>query len=182
MISILENLKRKSTRESTYETYYRIWQSFNKFIIKLDYKPKQWEQRLSLYVAYLVEKGAQSATLKSYICEIKKILLDNGYVLNTNSLLLNTLTKACRLVNDTVSARLLIKCRLLEMLLFELGRLFEWQPYLHIMYKCLFILAYYGLFRIGELTLSQHSVKAKNMPLNLFSTDLYFFDSGIDNY
>ena len=95
----------------------------------------------------------------------KKILRDDGYVLNTNSLLLNTLTKACRLVNDTVSARLPIKCRLLEKLMFEPGCLFEHQPYLHIMYKCLFILAYYGLFRIGELTLSQHSIKARNISL-----------------
>ena len=37
------------------------------------------------------------------------------------------------------------------------------HPYLCIMYQALFILGYYGLMRVGELTLSPHTVQANNV-------------------
>ena len=49
------------------------------------------------------------------------------------------------------------------MLLFEVERYYSGnnvQPYLECLYKALFILAYYGMMRVGELTLSPHTLKA----------------------
>ena len=37
------------------------------------------------------------------------------------------------------------------------------QPYLCIMYQAMFALGYYGLLRVGELTLGQHTAKAQHM-------------------
>ena len=37
------------------------------------------------------------------------------------------------------------------------------QPYLEILYKTIFLIGYYGMFRIGELTLSPHVMKAKDI-------------------
>ena len=37
------------------------------------------------------------------------------------------------------------------------------QPYLEAMYKAIFILGYYGLMRVSELTFSQHIAKAANV-------------------
>ena len=51
----------------------------------------------------------------------------------------------------------------MELLIFEVLRFYEQQPYLSILYKALFLIAYYGMFRIGELTLSDHTVKAKDV-------------------
>ena len=82
-----------------------------------------------------------------------------------DELLLNTLAKACRLVNDHVKTRLPIQAALLEMLLFELERIFNKQYYLEILYKTIFILAYYGLLRIGELTKSEHCLLAKDVQI-----------------
>ena len=74
-------------------------------------------------------------------------------------------TRACKLVNDRVHTRLEIQCGLLELILFEIHRFFSnsGQEYLNILYKALFALGYYGLLRAGELTLSQHVVKAANV-------------------
>ena len=64
--------------------------------------------------------------------------------------------------NDRVKIRLPIQKGLLEMLLFEIGRFFinNEQPYLIVLFRALFSLAYYGMMRVGELTLGPHVLKA----------------------
>ena len=62
--------------------------------------------------------------------------------------------------------RLLVHCGLLEILLFELKRKYDSQPYLQSLYLTLFAIGYYGLMRVGELTFSPHVVKARNVFLN----------------
>ena len=54
-----------------------------------------------LFVAYLVNEKRQSSTIKSYISAIKNVLHDDGVVLNQDTFLLNALTKACKLKNDS---------------------------------------------------------------------------------
>ena len=160
---VLERLKCRTTRESTAFNYLAIWRAFNKFLLKLDRKPTKWEQRVMLYGAYLVERGVQSSTIQSYFSAIKKILIDSGYKFCQEQVMLSILSKSCKLINDRIRTRMPIHRKLLDTLLFELGRKYATQPYLQAMYKCLFSLAYYGLFRIGELTLSDHVVKVKNV-------------------
>ena len=165
MEQILETLKWQSTRSSTAANYHTIWKLFNKFILKLDYRPETWEQRCALYGAYLVDRGAKSATVKSYFSAIKKVLEQINYKLCMDDVLLNSLAKACRLVNDRVKTRLPISSRLLEQILFEVERKFSKQYYLECMYKAIFSLAYYGLLRIGELTNGPHVMKAKDVQI-----------------
>ena len=144
---ILEKLKCQRNRSSTNKNYYSIWNKFNRFVLCLDSKPKTWEQRVSLYGAFLVEGGIQSSTLKSYISAIKCILLIDGYKWDDDKMLIHTLTltRACRLSNDKIRTRLPIQIGLLETLLFELERIFANNWYCKIMYKALFLLGYYGL-------------------------------------
>ena len=164
---IIDKLKNKQHRDSTTKNYLTIWRKFNKFVIRLDVKPRMWEDWTSLFIAYMVEQGLQSASVKSYVSAIKSILVTDGYPWNDNRVLLMTLTKACRMVNDKVYTRLPIQCHLLELILFELQRIFDKQFYLEIMYKALFCLGYYGLMRVGELTFSQHCVKAKDIHMGM---------------
>ena len=96
----------KKNRTSTNINYLAIWRNFNNFVIKLDQKPPSWEERASLFGAYLVEKGVQSGTIKSYFSAIKCILVDEGYLWNHNKIMLNTLVHACQLINNTVRTRL----------------------------------------------------------------------------
>ena len=77
--------------------------------------------------------------------------------------MLHSLTLACKARNDSVTTCLPIHCSLLEMILFEIERVYKQQPYLVILFQALIALGYYGLFHIGELTLSKHCVKAHNV-------------------
>ena len=161
----LESLKSKCTRSSTYRNYYNIWCNFNKFLVQLDYLPESWEDRTTLYCTHLIEKGLQSATLRSYVSAIKGFLLDDNYKWNDDLVLLGTLTKACRLKNDKVKPHLPIHIKLLDIILFEVERnLGVSQPYLEVLYKTIFAVGYYGLFRIGELTAGgEHTILATNV-------------------
>ena len=54
MQAIIDKLRGEGNRTSTRANYYHIWKMFNQFIIKLDEKPNTWEDRLVLFVGYLV--------------------------------------------------------------------------------------------------------------------------------
>ena len=142
-----------------------IWRQFNNFVISLDVRPDSWEARTTLYIAHLIDQGKQSASIKSYVSAIKKLLIIDGYKWQDNEVLLTSLTRACRLINDKVHHRLPIYCSFLEMLLFEVERSFgpKSQYYLEILYKSIFLLSYYGMMRVGEVTDSPHVLKAKNV-------------------
>ena len=121
-------------------------------------------------MAYLInDKDFKSSTIKSYISAIKRTLIDDGYKWQDDKIMVTMLTRACRVINDYVRTRLPIQCRLLEQILFEISRLFTSgmnnQPYLECLFQALFLLGYYGLMKIGELTQSQHVVRAKNLHL-----------------
>ena len=149
----------------------------------MDRIPKTWEARLLLYTGYMIDCGFQSATVKSYNSAIKAVLSNDGYEIDTTSLQLNALTRACRLSNDKVKDRLPIIYNLLELLLYELERKFEQQIYLEVMYKCLFSFAYFGMFRICELTASQHVMKVKDVHSadNKNKLKIYLFTSKTHN-
>ena len=166
MEQLVQKLLSQQNRSSTLKTYLNIWRQFNNFVISLDVKPDSWEAKTTLYIAYLIDNGKQSASIKTYVSAIKKLLVMDGYQWKDNEVLLNSLTKACRLINDRVKTRLPIQCGFLEMILFEVERYFSnAQHYLECLYKAIFILSYYGLMRIGEVTESPHVVKAKNVHL-----------------
>ena len=174
---ILEQLKSQTTRSSTAANYHSIWKKFNEFLIQLDKKPRDWEDRVSLYGAYLVHNGVQSSTLRSYVSAIKAVLILDNYQWRDEKVWLGTLTKACKIVNDQIKTRLPIQCNLLEMILFEIQRSMVVQPYLEIMYKAKFIIGYYGLFRVGELALGCHSVRAKNVHIGQNVICTIFFEN-----
>ena len=140
-----------------------IWCKFNNFVMQLDKKPKFWEDRATLFGAYLIKNGIQSATLQSYISAIKGTLIDSDYQWDDNRVLLNLLTRVCHRVNDHVRTRLPIHINLLELMIFELQRLLADQPFLVTLYKAWFLIAYYSMFRVSELAFSEHSVKARDV-------------------
>ena len=93
----------------------------------------------------------------------KKMLVNDEYLWDDNKVLLGALTKACKIITDKVHTRLPIQCSLLEMLLFELQRMYGEQVYLQIMYKAIFSISYYGMMRVSEVTNSEHVMKACNI-------------------
>ena len=161
--NIIECLKCYKNQESTKKNYLSIWRHFNRFLGQLDKLLEKWEQRTVLFAGYLIDQGLQSSTIRSYVSAIKCMLVDDNYKWEDDMVILNTLTRACKRINDRVYIRKPIKKPMLELILFELGRYWNKQPYLCTMYRALFALLYYGLFRIGELTLGNHLVHACNV-------------------
>ena len=161
--SFVDQLRLQKYRKSMQLSYFKVWQNFNEFFIKLDQKPDSWEQRLTLFVAFLINKNRKSNTIKSYISAIKALLLNIGVELNQDQVLLTALTRACKINNDRVATKIPIRKELLSLLISKLDKLYldeNPQQYLATLYKALFCTAYYGLFRINELTKSQHVIRA----------------------
>ena len=107
--------------------------------------------------------------MRSYYSAIKAILRSDDYIVDDNKVLLNSLAKACKIVNDRVHTRLPIQYKLLELLLFEIQRLFSEQYYLEVLYRTIFLLAYYGLWTTG-----QHPIKASNVHIGQNKDKLLF--------
>ena len=165
--SIIERLKMDRVRDSTKRNYYSVWKTFNRFIITLDRKPDNWEDRLVLFVGFMIHnKKAQSQTIRSYISAIKSVLKDEGIDINEDRYLLNSLIKACKYRNDEVRKRIPIQKTLLTQLLkftkqYFLDKLN--QPYLATLYMTMFTTCYYGLLRISEVTEGPHAIEAADV-------------------
>ena len=152
-----------------------MWKVFNQFFTKLDRKPDTWEERITLFVGYLISKGQQSCTIKSYISAIRAVLSWVGEKLDNQELQLQSLMVACKLRNDRVRKKFPIRKGLVCLLLMGLHTVFDApQPYLITLYQTLFCTAYFGLFRIGELTLSNHTVLAKNVHIGVNKDKMLF--------
>ena len=168
MKNIVDGLRMHRHRSTTKANYYCIWRNFNKVLIKLDEKPNTWEDRLILFVGYLVQHKLKSTTLNSYISAIKSVLKQDGIDLNEDCYLLNSLTKTCRYVNDYVRTRLPIQKGLCGLIINFIENYHQElnQPYLAIMYMSLFTSAYYRLLRVGELTTGDHVIKVSDVHMS----------------
>ena len=98
--------------------------------------------------------------IKSYISAIKAVLKMNRIKIHADMYALSSLTRACRLINYRVRVHLPIHKGVLKLILQEVSSLFSEQPYLSILYKAQLVTAYYGLFRVGKIAASSHTVKA----------------------
>ena len=105
---------------------------------------------------------------------IKRTLIDYDYDWQDKRLLLGTLTKGCRVMNDQFRTRLPIYKGLLETLLFEIEQKFLNQPYLETMFKAFFLISYYGMFRVGELASGDHPVRAKDVYISTNKDKILF--------
>ena len=96
---------------------------------------------------------------------MKAVLSNIGIEVNENRSLVNSLMKACTFINDRVQTRFAIHKDLLLVILREVkSQMYERnQPYLGALYQALFSTAYFGIFRVGELTTGDHPVLAKDV-------------------
>ena len=154
MQAIVDNLKNDHIGDSTKENYHAIWMSSNRFFLHLDVKPHNWEDRIVLFVGFLIQEGRQSQTICSYLSAIKAVLLSIGVKLKQDQFLLSSLARACKLKNDKINTKLPIQKSLLQVIIRRTKQHFGdiGQIYLQSLYCALFSTAYFGLFRVGELS------------------------------
>ena len=149
---------------------------FNEFFVKLDAKPRRWEDQLNLFIAHLIQNKRKSTTIRCYISVIKSVLKDNNIKICEDKYLLSSLIRACKLKNDRVHTRLPIGKNMLCILLKGVWDKFLMnnQVYLEHLYMTLLTTMSYGMFRIGELTMGTHPVRVddvhigQNKPKMLF--------------
>ena len=115
------------------KNYFSVWRTFNNFVISLDRKPTSWEDRLTLFVGYLVNDGKKASTIKSYVSAIKAVLMEIKVELTTDMFLITSLTHACRLINDHVRTHLPILKGQLNMILKQAVIRFQGQPFLTVL-------------------------------------------------
>ena len=129
-----------------------------------------------LFAAYLIQSGRQSSTVKSYLSAVRTVLRTENVKLQEDLYLISSLTKACRLKNDRVKHRLPIQRDLLLVIVRTIKRYYEDrnQVYLSILYQSLMITAYFGLFRVGELTKGSHPVLARDIHIALNKKKILF--------
>ena len=70
--------------------------------------------------------------------------------------------------------RIPIRKHLIKLILSALNVILDQQPYLRVLYKALIVTAYFGLFHIGELTHSDHVVKASDVHIGINKKKLLF--------
>ena len=114
-----------------------------------------------------MDQKKQSRMIKSYISAIKAVLKENKIHIAEDSYLITSITRACKIHNDRLMIRLPIQKEMLQLLIQNVDSAVETngsaQPYLQKLFKALFMTAYFGMFRVGELTLSNHNIKAKDV-------------------
>ena len=174
---IVDRLKMQRCRDSTRRTYHRIWNRFSKFFIRLDDKPDSWENRIILFVGYLIEEcKLQSSTIRTYISALKGVLAEDKIKLNQDDFVINSLTRAYKIKNDQIVTRLPIHRGFLNMILSELD---QWaaeknQPCLNLLYKAMLATAYYGMLRVGEISEGPYTILVKNVHIGINKNKILF--------
>lgn len=88
------------------------------FYHKLDEKHQPYEQRLALFIAYMIKKRYEKATIKTYISGIKYMLRNIIKVsVDDEQYHFSALIKSARYRNNKVFLRLPIKLNLLNRML-----------------------------------------------------------------
>lgn len=128
--------------------------------------PERLDDQLAVFVAYMVECGDQSGTIESYLSGIKFMLNKDGIQINTRTARLRALIKACKYKNDRVIHRMPISETLLVKLIKQLDLIFGKQPFLAKLYRCMMVMGFYGMLRVGEMASGEHPVLARDIHFN----------------
>ena len=175
---IIERLRCERNRNTTRKNYHTIWRIFSSFYLKLDMKPKEWEDRLILFAGYLINEGKKATTVNSYISTIKSVLREDKIEVSEDQFLLKSLTRACKYRNERVTLKLPIQKDLLNRLLIQLDLNYVQsnspQPYLAKLYNAIFATAYYGLLRISEIVKGEHPVLGKDVHIGINKNKMLF--------
>lgn len=156
----------RGNKKSTQRTYRSAYLMFTRFNLGLDEMPELLDDQLAMFVAYRVQKGDYSNTIGSYLSGIKSMLALDGIQINTRTARLRALIKACKYRHDRVIQRMPIKENLLVRIVKQVDRMFHKQPYLASLYRCMLVMGYFGMLRVGEMAKGDHPVLARDVHLS----------------
>lgn len=130
-------------------------------------------EQLAMFLSYLSLKGLSSKTADLYLTAISFQCKVSNVSDNTKHFLINKLAEGFRRQNKTKRVRLPITYELLEGILTKLPVVCL-NSFEVMLFKAAYVLAYFGFFRVGEVTVPNKSVVDSNKVLNL--EDVSFID------
>lgn len=162
MVATLRELLHSSLSAATRRIYQRSWVIFAEFyqryydtvlVIPVS------SSCLALFISYLCAKGMAPATINSYLSAIAYVHKLRGFSDPSKTFLIEKLRVAIGR-RSKADVRLPISKPLLHQLVHALTYTAS-SAYQRSLYTSMFMIAFYGFFRLGELTCKQASLKDK---------------------
>lgn len=160
---VVERNHQKSVAPPSKKTYHDIFNNFRDFLDLFRTLPDKWEEKMVLYATFLADNTYDESTINSYMSAIRFQLQQDGVRLEEDKILLESVIRSTRYKNKQKRQRLGISEHILHRLLDQVDNQFDQQPYLAALYKAMFVLAFYCLLRVSELTSGRHPILAKNV-------------------
>lgn len=157
---------------NTAATYRTAINSFNSF--RVLYKlPNLWPlsiKDVSLFIAYCFEKAFSAKSISTYISGLAFVhKINNWYDIN-QSFVVKKLLEGCHRSRPSFDRRAPITFNMLQKIC-SLTQSVCFNEYESVMFKSMFSLAFFGLFRVGELTTSRYQPSALNCNDVIFAYD-----------
>lgn len=137
------------------QAYKRAWATFrnfaNKFHISNDLPLSQ--DTLALFISYLFAEGYAASSIVSFISSIAYIHRINNLPDNTSCFLVQKLLSSCRKSRPSMDIRLPITIAVLHKICGALENTVS-NIYKKVLFQAMFLLAFHGFLRIGEITSS----------------------------
>lgn len=153
MVTTLKGLLNSALSSGTHKLYQRAWAHFTaftqQFFHSLDFDLPISVPSLALFISYLHARKLASSTIKSYLSAISYVHKLKGLHDPTQAFLINKLLTALSR-QGSCDIRLPISRPVLHELVGSLGHTVS-SAFQRTLYSAMFLLAFYGFFRIGEL-------------------------------
>lgn len=156
----MERNHQKGVSSPTKIGYHSIHRNFLEFLELFNTLPERWEEKMVLYATFLADNVYGEDTIRSYMSAIRYRLQQDGVHLEEDKILLESVIRSTRYKNRQKRQRLGISEHMLHRLLDQVDLTFDTQPYLNALYKAMFVLAFYCLLRVSELTSGRHPILA----------------------
>ncbi len=147
--------------EKTKDAYLRAYRAFTEYLKWVEPLPSDWETCLVYFRGFLCKSNLASRTISSYISGVRNWLKLTGAELRENHYLMKQMHRASQR-NDKERIRIPVTKHVLSQVMSRLSLvcsdLFEQR-----MFASVITLAYAGMFRIGELVESEHTIQAQSV-------------------
>ena len=167
MVDTLRDLLQSSLSASSRKLYSRAWVVFSDFYQRFQYGNVTLPVStagIAMFVSFLCAKGLAPATITSYLSAISYVHKIKGVFDPTKAFLIEKLMVA---VGRRSQAD--IRLPISRPLLYELIRALAYtnsSAYQRSLYSAMFAIAFYGFFRVGELTCKTRNVSSTVLQLN----------------
>lgn len=150
---VLRNLLTSTLAPASTQAYKRAWSIYRNFANKFDMSndlPLS-QETLALFISYLFAEGYAASSIVSFISSIAYIHKINNLPDNTSCFLIQKLLSSCRKSRPSMDIRLPITIVVLPKICDALEHTIS-NIYKRALFQTMFLLAFHGFLRIGEIT------------------------------